>query len=112
MNKKLLNSKFNYKKISMFCSFMIFGLGSLKAQTCTEPTISAESATNCSGNSVTLSATSDGEDVFWYASQSATNALSEGTGFTTPILNTTTSYWIEAVNYGDGGTSETINNGG
>lgn len=111
MNKKLLYTSLNNKMLFVFGCSLFLGLVSAQAQTCTEPTISAESATICSGNSVTLSAVTDGEDVFWYASQSATTSLAEGIEFTTPTLNATTSYWVEAVNYGDSGASEVITNG-
>src|SRR5690554_1690545 len=111
MMKKLLKLTCK-KKTFMFSVFgLLFGIGSVNAQTCNEPTISANPATICSGMSATLTAVSDGEEVFWYASESATSSIGEGTSFTTPILTSDTSYWVESVNYGAPGTGTIITGG-
>lgn len=43
--------------------------------------------------SVTLNAS--GTNVRWYSSQMSSTPIHEGSSFTTPTLNTTTSYWVE-----------------
>lgn len=100
------------KKTTAFSVFgLLFGISAVDAQTCDEPTISANPVTICSGMSTTLTAVSDGEDVFWYDSESATSSIGEGTSFTTPILTSDTSYWVESVNYGTPGTGAVITGG-
>jgi hypothetical protein len=44
-------------------------------------------------STVTLSTT--GNDIRWYATQNATTPLYMGNDFTTPLVNATTSYWVE-----------------
>lgn len=67
---------------------------------CTTPTLSVEDAEICEGSSATLAATSNGEEVNWYDSASATTPIFTGTTFVTPELNETTSYWVQAISYG------------
>lgn len=52
----------------------------------------------CSGSTVTLTATSEGNTVNWYGSEGATEILFTGSEFTTPELTETTTYWVEALN--------------
>ncbi|HZW77454.1 MAG TPA: T9SS type A sorting domain-containing protein [Flavobacteriaceae bacterium] len=78
---------------------------------CSTPALAVETPDEvCEGSTVTLTATSNGEDIFWYDSETATNAIHTGATFTTPELTETTSYWVKAVNYGEG-ESETIEGG-
>ncbi|MEN9335700.1 MAG: hypothetical protein RLZZ500_687 [Bacteroidota bacterium] len=57
-------------------------------------------ATGCSGLSTILSATTTAGVIKWYASMSATQALFTGPSYTTPILNQSTTYFVEADNNG------------
>jgi hypothetical protein len=43
----------------------------------------------------TATLTATGSELSWYDSQSATVVLGNGPSFTTPFLNTTTSFWVE-----------------
>src|SRR5690606_20740480 len=69
---------------------------------CTTPTLSVEDAEICSGTSATLNATSNGDEVNWYDSATATSPIFTGTTFVTPELTETTSYWVQAVSQGAG----------
>lgn len=52
-----------------------------------------------SPNSITLHAT--GNDISWYDAQTGGNLVGTGPSYTTPILNNTTTYWVEnATSYG------------
>ena len=54
-----------------------------------------------SPNSITLTAT--GNDISWYDSQTGGTLLGTGPSYTTPVLTTTTTYWVEnATSYGGG----------
>ncbi len=54
-----------------------------------------------SPNSITLQAT--GNDISWYDSQTGGILLGTGPSYTTPVLTTTTTYWVEnATSYGGG----------
>lgn len=78
---------------------------------CTTPTLSVEEPDAvCSGNSAFLTAVSNGEDVNWYDSETATTPIFTGTEFETPELTESTSYWVQAVSYGTG-EGETIEGG-
>ncbi|RXF67056.1 PKD-like domain-containing protein [Arcticibacter tournemirensis] len=55
----------------------------------------AQSATICSDNAVTLSATSPGGIYQWFDSASGGTLLGTGPVFTTPVLTTTTSYYVQ-----------------
>lgn len=69
---------------------------------CTTPTLSVTPPEAiCEGFTATIDATTNGEEVRWYESQTATSAIATGTSFTTPALTQTTSYWAQAVNFGD-----------
>lgn len=63
------------------------------------PTTSLPTASNdvtiCEGQTTTLTATGSGT-IKWYDSLNATTSVATGTSFTTPILNTTTSYFAES----------------
>lgn len=109
---KKLQKMIENKQMFAYSVFGLFlGFGPVQAQTCDDPAIATDPVTVCSGASATLTVTSDGEDVFWYASQSATTSIGEGATFLTPPLTSATSYWAEAVNYGAGGAATTITNG-
>lgn len=112
MMEKLLKSLWKRKTDAFFVGMLVLGLNPVQAQEpCEEPTIVADSVTICSGSSAVLTATSEGEDVFWYDSETATTSIAAGTIYQTPALTSTTSYWVEAVNYGEG-EQTVITNGG
>lgn len=59
--------------------------------------LSTSGAESCGSASLTLSATtSDGATLNWYDAPSGGNLLFSGGSFTTPILDMTTSYYVEA----------------
>lgn len=57
--------------------------------------IASSDVTICQGQTTTLTATGSGT-IKWYDSANATTAVATGTSFTTPALNTTTSYFAES----------------
>ncbi|MDQ3047599.1 MAG: hypothetical protein M3R27_08640, partial [Bacteroidota bacterium] len=66
-------------------------------QTIIHDTISAANVTICSGNTATLNATLFGAipaNVNWYTAQAGGTLLSSGTSYTTPVLTTTTTYYV------------------
>ena len=66
-----------------------------------------------SPNSVTLTAT--GSDLYWYTAQTGGNLVATGPTFITPVLTTTTTYWVEnATSYGGslGNTGQLYHTGG
>ncbi len=52
--------------------------------------------TLCKGDSTTLDASGSG-DLVWYDAQSGGNRLGTGPSFTTPVLNTSTDYYVENI---------------
>jgi len=58
---------------------------------------SAINVTRCGAGTVTLSAGSP-ETIYWYDQASGGNLLGTGSTYTTPVLNSTTSYYVEAGN--------------
>ena len=56
------------------------------------------SATICANNKAALTATSNAKLLDWYTTQSGNVIAGRGANFTTPVLNATTSYWVEATN--------------
>lgn len=64
---------------------------------CTNPTVTVSGTDEiCSGNSVTLTATSTADDIRWYNAATGGTQLGTGETFNTPVLSTTTSFWAEA----------------
>jgi gliding motility-associated-like protein len=59
--------------------------------------VSSQNAVTCNDNTVTLTASSPGNTINWYNSATATQPVATGTQFTTPILTSNTSYWVQAV---------------
>jgi gliding motility-associated-like protein len=51
----------------------------------------------CVSDSATLTASGSSGNYNWYDDPSGTNLVGTGSSFTTPILNTTTTYYVEAV---------------
>lgn len=81
-------------------------------QSCTTPilTISGQNEI-CESETITLTANTNGEEVYWYDSETSTIPIASGTEFTTPELVASTSYWAKAVNYGEEGDGEIIEGG-
>lgn len=78
---------------------------------CTTPTLSISGPDEiCENTSVTLTADTNGEEVYWYDSETSTTPITSGTDFTTPELTESVSYWAQAVSYG-AGEGETIEGG-
>ncbi|WP_140484807.1 T9SS type B sorting domain-containing protein [Flavobacterium sp. GSA192] len=53
-------------------------------------------ATRCGNGTATLQATAENGTVYWYDSQTATTPIATGNSFTTPILSSTTSFYVDA----------------
>ncbi|MGZ6414808.1 MAG: beta strand repeat-containing protein, partial [Bacteroidia bacterium] len=75
------------------------GAAGLTNQVITNDTISVANATICSGNTATLTATMygtvpPGTTISWYAAQVGGLPLASGSTFTTPVLATTTTYYV------------------
>lgn len=63
------------------------------------PTITQVTSTSsCGIGSVVLKATASAGTINWYAAATGGTSLATGTSFTTPVLSTTTSYWVDATN--------------
>ncbi|MCC8408224.1 gliding motility-associated C-terminal domain-containing protein [Mucilaginibacter sp. UR6-1] len=72
------------------------------------PQITSQNAGICPGSSATLTATSaTGTTIRWYTSQTGGTPVFTGTSFNTPALNTSTTYYAEAVFDNGGCTSLT-----
>lgn len=56
--------------------------------------ISAQGVTICAGQTATLTATGGGI-IRWYLTQTSPSFIAIGPNFTTPVLNTTTTYWVQ-----------------
>jgi len=55
----------------------------------------ASGATICAGSATTLTATAPGGSYQWYDAASAGTLLGSGAGYTTPVLTTTTTYYVQ-----------------
>ncbi len=62
----------------------------------TNPGLTVLPVTICAGQTAALSATGGGL-IKWYISQTAASFVGIGPNFTTPVLNTTTTYWVQTV---------------
>jgi hypothetical protein len=109
-NKKLNPMKLNYTLQrsllkNSFLTFLFLLTGSLTySQGCVDPVITATSGpgTICEGETASLTATHNGQDVNWYDAATGGNLLGSGSPFVTAPLSATTSFWAEAVNGGTG----------
>lgn len=57
---------------------------------------SVAGATICAGQSALLSTSVSSNTIRWYADAALSNLLYVGTAYATPVLNTTTQYWVTA----------------
>jgi len=65
----------------------------------TTPTITSSTPGARTGaGTVTLSATTSGGTIKWYTVSTGGTSIATGTSFTTPVISTTTTYYVEAVN--------------
>lgn len=65
------------------------------------PTVSVSPTTPiCSETSTVLNATASAGTLNWYANATGGSSLGSGATFTTPILNQTTTFYVEAINNG------------
>jgi len=65
----------------------------------TLPTItSTTTASRCDTGSVTLEATASSGTLSWFTTPSGGSAVGTGTSFTTPVISSTTTYYVEATN--------------
>lgn len=69
------------------------------------PTPAAQGATGPNPSSLTLTAT--GNNLSWYDQQTGGALLGTGTSFTTPLLNTNTTYWVDQATLYPGPTNYT-----
>jgi large repetitive protein len=60
----------------------------------TNPGLTAQDVTICAGQTATLTA-SGGGIIRWYATQTSASFIAIGPNYTTPVLNTTTTYWVQ-----------------
>ena len=93
----------------LFCSSMLTA-GISQAQ-CTDPVISSISGPGsiCAGETTTLTATHDGEELKWYDAETGGNELAIGDTFITEALFDDTSFWAEATNTSPGSNPTTVN---
>lgn len=61
------------------------------------PSVTIQNAQACTGSAAVLTASSAGNTINWYSSQTSTEVLFAGTEYTTPVLSAATSYWAEAI---------------
>ena len=74
----------------------------------TTPTITGTTPlSRCDAGSVTLEATQSTGVINWYSEATGGSSLQTGTSYTTPSINTTTTYYVEATNNGCTSTSRT-----
>lgn len=70
------------------------------------PTVA--NATICAGNTATLTATAPGGTYQWYDAASGGTLLNTGAGYTTPVLNSNTSYYVQTTVGGCAGPRTTV----
>lgn len=61
----------------------------------TASVVTVSDQTICAGTSTQITATAQGI-IRWYLNQTSTAQIALGATFTTPVLNTTTTYWVQA----------------
>lgn len=61
----------------------------------TASVVQVANQTICAGTSTQITATAQGI-IRWYLNQNSTNQIALGPTFTTPVLNATTTYWVQA----------------
>ncbi|TDQ10143.1 Ig-like domain-containing protein [Pedobacter metabolipauper] len=89
-----------YDRVEVRFGAVVAALSSLNIYGATviypNPTVAASGQQICSGSSTTLSAAANGGTTLkWFASPTSTTVLASGETFNTPVLTTTTTYYIE-----------------
>jgi hypothetical protein len=88
--------KKKYLKITSLL-FFLFSCFLSFAQTCTTTVTNVSGASPiCSGNTATLTATHDGDNVYWYNAATNGTLLYTGNPYQTGPLTLTTSFWAES----------------
>ena len=83
--------KINLLSVLLLTSFMSFG------QDCTTTITDSNGTTPiCSGDTSTLTAASDGDEVYWYNAATNGSLLFTGSPFQTSALSQSTSFWVES----------------
>ncbi len=101
-------STMHYVFVRTVCGsdFSDWSLASSFTTLCEYPDILTSNATAlCGQGTSTLTATSSGGTISWYAAQTGGIPLSSGSQFVTPLLDATTSYWVGATASGGSGTA-------
>ena len=100
---------FNFVRQGIVSLLLMFSLTTFSQTSkagggCVDPVISDTSGpgTICEGDSASLTATHDGDDVNWYDAEVGGNLLGTGSPFDTGSLSSTTSFWAEAFTNGAG----------
>jgi len=88
--------KENYLKINVLALSILFSSLSF-SQTCTTTITDVDGpASICGGTSATLTATHDGDNVYWYNAATNGTLLYSGTPYQTVPLSANTSFWAES----------------
>lgn len=88
--------KENYFKIKSLLFFLVFH-STFYGQDCTNSITNSDGPDNlCSGNTATLTATSNGDQVYWFNAATNGTLLHTGSPYQTNSLNGTTSFWVES----------------
>ncbi|MHA4894347.1 Ig-like domain-containing protein [Pedobacter sp. PWIIR3] len=89
-----------YDRVEVRFSALVAALSNLNIYGATvvypNPTVASSGQNICSGSATTLTATANGgTTISWFANPTGGTALASGGSFTTPVLNSTTTYYIE-----------------
>ncbi len=98
------NTDFRLKVICTNCCGGAAGYSNVQTITVNNPTVSGTTAgTRCGVGTVNLAATSAGGTLNWYASAVGGSSLFTGSPFTTPVINSTTTYYVSSTFGGSSG---------
>lgn len=90
--------KFTYTKAAINIGFDDI---EVTCESCTEPAITGTSdGSSCGTGTVNLGATASAGTINWYDVATGGVSLGTGTSFTTPSINTTTTYYVDATDKG------------
>jgi len=76
-------------------------------------TVTGSDLSNCGDASLALNVQGNATEYFWYNDQTGGNFIHAGSTFNTPVLNDTTTYWVEGRNpfFASIGKPDTVGNG-
>ena len=104
LNSNLQNPTHNYLSSGVYDVVLIasnqFGsdtISNINAVSIIDVNLQTTSASSCIDTSLTLGAISSAGIISWYDDNSLQNLIGTGNAFTTPIINTTTSYFAQSV---------------